>query len=102
VLIDVLSPREQWAGLGDGYQVDTRITVFTQDNIEIIPVGALFRRSDNWSVYVVEDGRARLRTIDLDRRSGRFAAVKKGLTQGERVIVYPSDQIGPGVRVRGE
>lgn len=102
VLIDVLSPREQWAGLGDGYQVDTRITVFTRDDIDIIPAGALFRRGGDWSVYVVENGRAQLRAIDLERRSGRFAAVKKGLTQGERVIVYPSDQISPGVRVGWE
>lgn len=102
VLIDVLSPREQWAGLGDGYQVDTRITVFTRDDIDIIPAGALFRRGDDWSVYVVENGRAQLRAIDLERRSGRFAAVTKGLTPGERVIVYPSDQISPGVRVSRE
>jgi len=99
VLIDVLSPQEQWTGLGDGYQIDTRITVFTQDDIEIIPAGALFRRGDSWSVYVVEDARAQPRTIDLVRRSGRFAAVRKGLAQGERVIVYPSDQISPGLRV---
>jgi hypothetical protein len=26
-------------------------------------------------------------------------AVKKGLTQGERVTVYPSDKISPGIRV---
>jgi HlyD family secretion protein len=99
VLIDVLSPQQQWAGLGDGYQVDTRITVFTQDDIEIVPAGALFRRGDNWSTYVVVDGRAEARTINLVRRSGGFAAVSKGLAAGERVIVYPSDQIGPGVRV---
>jgi len=99
VLIDVLSPQEQWTGLGDGYQVDTRITVFTQDDIEIIPAGALFRRGDNWSVYVVDDGRAQSRPIDLVRRSGRYAAVKNGLAQGEEVIVYPSDQISSGVRV---
>ena len=100
VLIDMLSPQQQWTGLGDGYQVDTRITVFTRDDIEIIPAGALFRRGDSWNVYVVEDGRAQSRTIDLMRRSGNFAAVKKGLTSGERVIVYPSDQIAAGVRVR--
>ena len=99
VLIDVLSPREQWAGLGDGYQVDTRITVFTRDDIEIVPAGALFRRGDSWSIYVVEDGRAQLRAIDLVRRSGRSAAVSKGVAQGDRVIIYPSDQISPGVRV---
>ena len=102
VLIDVLSPREQWAGLVDGYQVDTLITVFTRDDIDIIPAGALFRRGDDWSVYVVENGRAQLRAIDLERRSGRFAAVTKGLTPGERVIVYPSDQISPGVRLSRE
>jgi HlyD family secretion protein len=73
--------------------------VFTLDDAEIIPAGALFRRGETWNVYVVADGRAQLRTIDLVRRSGRFAAIKKGLTQGERVIVYPSDQISPGVRV---
>ena len=99
VLIDVLSPREQWAGLGDGFQVDTRITVFTKDDIDVIPAGALFRRGDSWSVYVLEDGRARLRAVDLVRRSGRSAAVSKGLAPGDRVIVYPSDQINPGVRV---
>lgn len=99
VLIDVLSPREQWAGLGDGYQVDTRITVFTQDDIEIVPAGALFRRGDSWSIYVVDDGRAQLRTVDLVRRSGRSAAVSKGVVQGDPVIVYPNDQINPDVRV---
>lgn len=99
VLIDVLSPREQWAGLGDGYQVDTRITVFTRDKIEIVPAGALFRRGDSWSVYVVEEGRAQLRAVDLARRSGRSAAVSKGVARGDMVIVYPSDQISPGVRV---
>ena len=99
VLIDMLSPQEQWSGLGDGYRVDTRITVFTHDDIEIIPAGALFRRGDNWSVYVVDGSRAKLRSVDVERRSGRFAAVKKGLIQGERIIVYPSDQISPDIRV---
>ncbi len=99
VLIDLLSSQEQWAGLGDGYQVDTKITVFAQDDMLIIPSGALFRRGDSWSVYVAEDGRAQLRAIELARRSGRFAAVGKGLAEGERVIVYPSDQISPGIRV---
>lgn len=99
VLIDVLSPPEQWTGLGDGYQVDTRITVFTQDDIKIIPAGALFRRGDDWCVYVAVDGRAQSRTIELVRRSRGFAAVRTGLAQGEHVIVYPGDQISSSVRV---
>ncbi|MBI5322247.1 HlyD family efflux transporter periplasmic adaptor subunit [Bradyrhizobium sp.] len=99
VLIDLLSPQQRWSGLGDGYRVDTRITVYTRDDVEIIPAGALFRRGNGWGVYVVESGRAELRAVEVARRSGGFAAIGTGLKQGERVIVYPGDQIGAGVRV---
>jgi HlyD family secretion protein len=99
VLIDIVSPPQQWSGLGDGYQADTRITVFTQDDIQIIPAGALFRRGDSWSVYVAVDGRAQQRSVELARRSRGLAAVRNGLAPGERVIVYPSDQVSPDVRV---
>jgi len=99
VLIDITSPREQWTGLGDAYQVDTRIAVFRQDDATIIPAGALFRRGDDWLVFVVDDGRAQIRPVTLLRRSGRSAAVTAGVSAGERVIVYPSDQVTEGARV---
>lgn len=99
VLIDFISSPEQWAGLGDGYQVDARITVFERERATIIPAGALFRRGDIWNVFVVENGRAEIREVRILRRSGRHAAIDAGLTPGERVIVYPSDRIKPGVRV---
>ncbi len=93
------SPHEKWRGLGDGYQVNTRITVFTQEDATVVPAGALFRKGDSWSVFVVVDGRAEARAITLLRRSGRLAAVSSGLAAGERVIVYPSDRIASGARV---
>lgn len=99
ILIDLISPPEEWSGLGDGYQVDARITVFAQENATIVPAGALFRRGDSWNVFVVDDGRAQVRAITLLRRSGRLAAITTGLAPGERVIVYPSDRIASGVRV---
>lgn len=99
VLIDIVSPPKDWSGLGDAYQLDTRVTVLTRDDATIIPSGALFRTGEGWSVYVVSDGRAQRRTVDLMRRSGRFAAVTAGVEPGDKVIVYPSDRIAPGVRV---
>ncbi len=99
VLIDILSPLEQWRGLGDAYQLDTRITVFAQDDATIVPVGALFRRGESWNVFVVKDGRAELRTVTLVRRAARLAAVSAGVQPGEQVIVYPADRIIPGVRI---
>ena len=99
VLIDMTSPAEQWARLGDAYRVDVRIAVFTQDDATIVPAGALFHRGDQWTVYVVKDGRAEIREVQILRRSGRLAAVASGLNQGEPVIVYPSDRVTSGVRV---
>lgn len=99
VLVDILSPPEQWARLGDAYQVDVAISVFTQEDASIVPSGALFRRGAAWNVFAVSDGRAELREVRLLRRSGRSAAVASGVTAGDAVIVYPSDRIRPGVRV---
>ena len=99
VLIDIAAPEKDWAGLGDAFQVDARITVFSSDDATIVPAGALFRTGENWNVYVVNDGRAQRRSVNLLRRSGRFAAVTAGVRRGDRVIVYPSDRIAPDVRV---
>ena len=99
VLIDVVSPQKEWAGLGDAYQVDARIGVFTADDAMIVSSGALFRSGESWNVYVAKDGRAELRPVTLLRRSGRLAAVTAGVQPGESVVVYPSDRVGPGVRV---
>ena len=99
VLIDLVSPEREWAGLGDAYQVDARISVFARDDVMLVPAGALFRVGNGWNVYVVNDGRARLRAVTMLRRSGATAAIASGLQPGERVIVYPSDRIADGVRV---
>lgn len=99
ILVDIMSPAETWAGLGDAYRVDARITVFSRDDATIVPASALFRRGETWNVFAVEKGRAQARGITLLRRSGGFAAVAAGLEGGERVIVYPSDRIESGVRV---
>lgn len=99
VVIDIVSPPRDWERLGDAYQLDTRITVFARDEAIIIPSGALFRTGAGWSVYVVSEGRAQQRAVELLRRSGRIAAVTTGVGPGDKVIVYPSDRIAPGVRV---
>lgn len=100
VRIDLTSPAEQWAGLGDGYQVDARITVFSQDDAIIVPTGALFRRGERWHAFVVRDGRVEDRELELIRRSGRLSAVAAGLSEGEQVIVYPGDRVSSGIRVK--
>jgi HlyD family secretion protein len=99
VVIDITSPEKDWANLGDAYQVDAKITVFTRDDTTTVPAGALFRIGKIWKLYVVKDGRAELRTVEVLRRSGGLAAVTAGVEPSERVIVYPNDRVVVGVRV---
>ncbi|WP_372930238.1 efflux RND transporter periplasmic adaptor subunit [Methyloceanibacter sp.] len=99
VIIDIVSPRKAWLDLGDAYQIDARIEVLAIDDALIVPSGALFRQGKEWNTYVVRDGRAELRPVEVLRRSGGVAALSAGLEPGEQVIVYPSDSIAPGVRV---
>ena len=99
VLVDLTSPPELWNGLGDGFRIDARIAVFSQNEVIVVPAGAVFRTGDEWFVFVVANGRAERRKIELVRRSGRSAAVASGLSPGETVIVYPGDKVAPGARV---
>ncbi len=99
VVVDLTSPSERWVSLGDGYRIEARITVFSRDDATIVPAGALFRQGKDWKVYVVADGRARLRAVEILRRGARNAAIASGLKPGETVIVYPGDNVAPGVEV---
>ena len=98
VIVDLVSPPERFAGLGDGYRVDTRTTVFSLDDATIVPAGAVFRSGDTSSVYV-KNGRVELRPVAVLRRAERSVAVTSGVDSGNVVIVYPNDKIGPGVRI---
>ena len=100
VIIDPTSPAAQWQNLGDGYKVDASIIVFSSDTAIKVPVSALFRKGEQWAVFVAEHGRARLRQVEIARRSGLDAMLVKGLRPGEQVITYPGDMIKPDVRIK--
>jgi HlyD family secretion protein len=100
VVVDLTSPSAIWEALGDGYRVDARIVVFETDDALQAPSSALFRDGDEWAAFVVEDGRARKRPVVSRRRTERMALVEQGIDEGQSVILYPTDAIVDGVRVR--
>ena len=85
--------------LGDRYRVDAELVAWESDDVLLVPVSALFRSESLWSVYVVEEGRARLRNVELGERGRSHAEVRTGLSAGEVVVLYPSEAIEEGVRV---
>ena len=52
-----------------------------------------------WSVFVVEDGQARLRTVEIGERTPMTAEIKSGVEAHEKVIVHPANDITDGARV---
>jgi HlyD family secretion protein len=99
VIIDLTDPPAARRALGHGFRVLARVVVYAADSALLVPAGALFREGRNWSVFVAEDGRARLRQVEIGANDGRVAEVANGLSEGERVIVYPNDRIADGVQI---
>ncbi len=88
--------------LGDNFRVEARIIVWQADDVLKVPASALFRHHDLWTVFNVEAGKARYRTVELGHLGTTEAEVTAGLSEGEMVIVHPSDLLKDGVRVTYE
>ena len=99
VLLRLTGPVQDRQALGHGYRVLARITLAEVRDALAIPVGALFRDGSDWATYTVENGRARLRRIDLGARDDTFAQVLAGLDAGATVILHPNDLVADGVAV---
>jgi HlyD family secretion protein len=85
--------------LGSGYRIAAAIVVWQQSGTLTVPTSAIFRRNLSWHVYAVENDRAVLKPIEIGQRSRDHAQILSGLTEGAKVIVFPSDQITDGVAV---
>lgn len=99
VTVALIGPPEERRALGHGYRVEARIVVWQDDEALRVPSSALFRTGDDWSVFVAENGRAELRTIQIDRNNGIIAEVLDGLAPEDQVVLYPSAAIEDGVSI---
>jgi HlyD family secretion protein len=86
--------------LGDGYRVQARIIIWESGNVLQVPASALFRRGQDWNVFVVEAGKARRRQVQVGHRNPLQAEIVQGLQESEQVILHPTNQIEEGSRIR--
>lgn len=113
VIANFDAPYAERPTLGDGYRVEAEIVIWEKDDVLKVPTGALFRESgataspsndkpaaDLWAVYVVENGLAIKRRIEIGRRNGLEAEVREGLSDTDLVIVHPSDRIQDKIQVQ--
>lgn len=100
VIVDFTSQRDAWQRLGDGYRVEAVFVVWEAADVLQVPTNALFRHNSGWAAFVVQDGRARLRALQIGQRTGLRAQVLAGIKAGEQVVTHPDDKIRDGARVR--
>ena len=98
-IIDFTDPVEAWKQLGHDYRVIVHVVTSKSDNALTIPVGALFRVGDTWAVFTEKGGRARTTPVAIGQRNNRTAEVRSGLSEGDRVVLHPSDRIVDGIRI---
>jgi HlyD family secretion protein len=93
---------ESFAQLGDGYRVEAKIVLWEADNIVKVPASALFRSGPSWSVFVIANGQAQSRALEIGHRNAFEAEVLQGLQEGESVILHPASEITDGLLVRSK
>jgi len=99
IILDFIDPIEKWQSLGDAFRVEAGIIVDAAKDVLYVPLSALFRDGEKWSVFVVEEGRARLRNLEVGRKNDYRAEILSGLEAGERVIIHPASTIVEGSKV---
>ena len=98
-IIDLVDPPEVWSALGHDFRVVVHIATWNAAKALVVPVGALFRAGDQWAVFVVQDGTAQTRPVEIGHRNNRIAEVLSGLRPGDQVVLHPSDRIKDRVAV---
>ena len=100
VHLDLLDPVESRPRLGHLYRVFVRIEAQRVADAVLVPTAALFRTDNEWSAFVVEDGKALLRPVKVGARTSDMAEAVEGVNVGASVIVHPNDQLVDGAPVK--
>jgi len=99
----VVTFNEQPENIIPGFDIDMDIAVNSAEDTLTLPIEALsFDENGNPLSYVVENGTARSQEIQTGVQSSTVIEVTEGLSEGDEVILSPSDSIEDGTAVEPE
>ena len=93
VIIDPQSPPKE---LGHGYRILANLVIWEARDVLQVPIGALFRSNGGWAVFGVEDERAVIRPLVIGNINDEAVHVVSGLSEGDKVVLYPNDALADG------
>ena len=99
-IIRFSDPPAALRALGHGYRVEVQIVTWENETALRAPSNAVFRTQEDWAVFKVARGRARLTRVSLGRNNGVTAEILDGLGEGDKVVLYPGNQVVDGRRVK--
>jgi len=99
VWLAITDPPASWAALAPGYRIWGRVFLRQSPRALIIPLGALQRHAGGWALYRIVAGRARLTPVSIGAITDTSAEALSGVSEGDQVITFPSDQVKDGVGV---
>ena len=86
------------------FRVDVRVVVNEVTDAVRVPLGAMSRQpraaGREWSVWRVENGRARAVPVSVGIRDGTHNQILSGLEPGDLVVMFPDPGLIEGGRVR--
>jgi len=99
IVMDLDNPADR-QNLGHGYRFVANIVVWQGDDRLIVPMSALFRDADGWAVFVIANGRAHWRNVEVGHTNRLNAEILGGLNEGDSVVVHPPRQLERGAKVK--
>jgi len=98
VTVEISFGTDKQVRLGSNMNVD--IIVEKKENVLRISDLAIFEKAKKNCVYIIEEGKAVLREIETGLEGEDYIEVISGLSEGDTVILSPSDEISDGVKVK--
>lgn len=82
-----------------GTRLDVRIITAESGDTIAVPERATFRQDNQWYVFTVEGGKARLREVTLGLKNDEWAEVLEGLSETDTIVTEPLNSLEPGTAV---
>jgi HlyD family secretion protein len=99
VILELDSPRAEWARLGEAYRVNARFLLREAGDVLRAPASAVFRHEDGEAVFRIDGGRARLTPVRIGISGSGWVEIREGASAGERLVVHPDRELADGARV---
>ncbi len=86
--------------LRPGLYAEGRIVLEVRRDVVVLPVDVVLRRGDRFLAFVVKDGKAETRALQVGVRDGNRFEIVAGLRAGEQVVVAGQHRLTDGQPVR--